>query len=224
MSEIAALIPLALAIAASPVPIAGMLLILLSPNGFASGAWFVIGWCVGIAFAASGLSYVSSLLPDIHAPRMLWADALVPIVVGGLLIVAGVIQWRKRPARGAEVQLPKWMAAFERLKPGRAAVIGFAYAAFRPKSLVMAAAAGVVILRSADDVASALVWLLIFTVLASATMIAPVLAYGFGGHTVRDGLNRSRRWLVGNVAVITTIALLALGVALVVIGVGRWPV
>ncbi|MEO6827251.1 MAG: GAP family protein [Microbacteriaceae bacterium] len=223
MSEITALIPLALTIAASPVPIAGLLLILLSPNGFASGTWFVIGWCVGIAFAASGLSYLSSLLPDIHAPRMLWADALVPLLVGVLLVVAGVIQWRKRPERGAEAPLPRWMAAFERLKPGRAAVIGFAYAAFRPKSLVMAAAAGVVILRSAGDVASAVIWLLIFTVLASVTMVAPVLAYGLGGNAVRDGLIRGRRWLVGNLAVISSVALLSLGVALVVIGVGRWP-
>jgi hypothetical protein len=146
---------------------------------------------------------------------------VVPLLLGIALIVLGIVQWHDRPERGAEVPLPRWLMALDRLSPARATLIGVGYAAFRPKNLVMAAAAGVVILGAHTDPTGILLSVGVFTALASITMLGPVLAYAFGGAAVRGRLARLREWLVRNMPVITVFTVLVLGVFLVLAGLGE---
>jgi hypothetical protein len=218
MSEWGQLLPLALTIALSPLPLAALLLMLLAPDGFKSAVGFSIGWFLGVLLSATLLALLSSLLPHDRGPGSRALQVAVPLVLGIALIVLGVVQWHDRPSRGAEVPLPRWLSALDRLTPARATIIGVGYAAFRPKNLVMAAAAGVVILGAHADPTGILISVAVFTALASITMLGPVLAYAFGGAAVRGRLVRLREWLIRNMPTITVITVLLLGAFLVLAG------
>jgi len=218
MGEWGQLLPLALTIALSPLPLAGLLLMLLAPDGFKAAAGFSIGWFLGVLMSATLLALLSSLLPHDRSAGTRALQVTVPLVLGVALIVLGLVQWHDRPARGAEVPLPRWLNALDRLSPARATIIGVGYAAFRPKNLVMAAAAGVVILGAHSDPTGILLSVALFTALASITMLGPVLAYAFGGPRVRAWLVRLRMWLVQHMPLITVVTVLLLGVFLVLAG------
>lgn len=218
LTNIPELIPLALAIAISPIPLAGLLLKLMSPDGFRATIGLASGWFLGVGAAATGLSVLSTLLPE-HDPEAARPFvALGSLVVGVALAGIGIVQIRSRPAGEATVTLPAWMGVLDRLGPWRAAAIGFGYAALRPKNLILAAAASVIIWRNNPEPVSVVISLVVFTVVASSTMIAPVLAYAFGTTVVRRSLVRLREWLLTHVAVITGVTFIVLGVALTVFG------
>ncbi|TFC01685.1 hypothetical protein E3O42_09965 [Cryobacterium adonitolivorans] len=221
MNELGQLLPLALTIALSPLPLAGLLLILLAPDGFKAAAGFSIGWFLGVLFSATLLALLSSLLPHDRSAGSRTLQVAVPLLLGIALIVLGLVQWHDRPQRGTEVPLPRWLSALDRLTPVRATIIGVGYAAFRPKNLVMAAAAGVVILGAHTDPRGIVFSVALFTALASITMLGPVLAYAFGGPAVREKLVRLRGWLVLNMPVITVVTVLLLGVFLVLAGLAQ---
>jgi len=220
MTEWGQLLPLALTIAISPLPLAALLLLLLSPDGFKAAAGFSIGWFVGVALSATLLAVLSSLLPHDRSAGTRVLQVAVPLLLGLGLIVLGLVQWHDRPSRGTDVPLPRWLTALDRLTPARATIIGVGYAAFRPKNLVMAAAAGVVILGAHSDPTGIIISVGVFTALASITMLAPVLAYAFGGVAVRGRLTRLREWLVHNMPLITVFTVLVLGVFLVLVALG----
>ena len=222
MNEWGQLLPLALTIALSPLPLAGLLLILLAPDGFKAAAGFSIGWFLGVLFSATLLALLSSLLPHDRSVGTSTLQVAVPLLLGIALIVLGLVQWHDRPQRGAEVPLPRWLNALDRLTPARATIIGVGYAAFRPKNLVMAAAAGVVILGAHSDPTGILISVAVFTALASITMLGPVIAYAFGGTAVREKLVHLRGWLVRNMPLITVVTVLVLGAFLVLAGLAAW--
>jgi hypothetical protein len=218
MNEWGQLLPLALTIALSPLPLAALLLMLLAPDGFKAAAGFSIGWFVGVLLSATLLALLSSLLPHDRSAGTRALQVAVPLVLGIGLIALGLVQWHDRPRGGVEVPLPRWLNALDRLTPTRATILGVGYAAFRPKNLVMAAAAGVVILGAHTDPTGIVFSVALFTALASITMLGPVLAYAFGGAKVRLRLVRLRVWLVRNMPLITVITVLLLGVFLVFTG------
>jgi len=221
MSEWGELLPLALTIALSPLPLAALLLMLLAPDGFRSAAGFSIGWFLGVLLSATLLALLSSLLPHDRSTGTRILQVVLLLLLGIVLIVFGLVQWHDRPRRGADVPLPRWLNALDRLSPARATLIGVGYAAFRPKNLVMAAAAGVVILGAHADPTGIILSVAVFTALASITMLAPVLIYAFGGVGVRGRLVRLRQWLVRNMPTITVVTVLLLGVFLVLAGLGE---
>lgn len=215
MTDRVQLAPLALTIALSPLPVGPLLMLVLSPDGFKSGAAFSIGWFVGVALATTTLALLSSLLPDLRSGGSSALQTGVPVFLGTVLIIFGVRQWRRRPAPGDEVPMPRWMGAVGRLTPERAALIGLGYAAFRPKNL---AAARVIILGSHTDPPGITVSLALFTLMASLRMLGPVLACALGGRAVRAALGRLRLWLVRNMPVITAVTTIGIGIVLVLAG------
>lgn len=218
MSEWGQLLPLALTIALSPLPLAALLLMLLAPDGFKAAAGFSVGWFLGVLFSATLLALLSSLLPHDRSVGTRALQVALPLLLGIALIVLGLVQWHDRPRPGVEVPLPRWLSALDRLTPVRATILGVGYAALRPKNLVMAAAAGVVILGAHADPTGIVLSVALFTVLASITMLGPVLAYAFGGARMRARLTRLRVWLVRNMPLITVVTVLLLGVFLVLTG------
>jgi hypothetical protein len=220
-SDFGELIALALGIAISPMPVLGVILMLLSPRGIRAGAGFAVGWLGGVGFAVTIFSLLSALLPARGNQETDTALGLTPVVVGLALIAVGVIQLRRRDRGHSDddaEELPRWLSAVDRLTLTRSIVLGFGYAFFRPKNLVITVAAGLVIGRAEPGLAGTAIALGIFTAIASVTIAAPPLAYALGGERVKGMLVRMRVWLLGKLSIITGVTLSAIGVALVVLG------
>ena len=215
MSEWGDLIPLALTIAFSPLPLAGLLVLLLAPEGFRRGLGFSMGWVLGVAFAATVLALVSTLLPRDRDGDITAAVRVLVVLLGVFLVGSGALSWRRRASTTASPATPRWMSALDHLSPARATLIGFGYSAFRPKNIVLAAAAGVIIVRAQTQPAAIIVSVSLFTALASITMIAPVVLHAVGGDPVRDRLATLHAWLMGHLPAITSATFMLLGLLLI---------
>ena len=63
---------------------------------------------------------------------------MIKMVVGVLLVVLALREWRERPTSGDRAELPKWMAGVDSMMPRKALVLGLLLSAVVPKNLLLA--------------------------------------------------------------------------------------
>ena len=215
-------LPYALGIAISPVPIIAVILLLMSSRARSTSVGFLFGWLAGIIVAIVVFTALSSIIPQADADASNPIGGVIKIVLGLLLLFLAVRQWLGRPKEGEEAKLPKWMSAIDSLTTGRGFLLGFALAAVNPKNLLLAIAAGYAIGDAGLTIGLIVVVILIFVLLAASTVLIPVLAFLIAGDRAKGPLTSMRVWLVANNATIMAILLLVIGVALIGKGIGSF--
>lgn len=215
--ELVEITGLALVIALSPVPVTGQLLLVLNNRTPWTPAAFVTGWAAALlvlcGFAATGAAL---LRPGLAVD---WAEvALLTLVVGVALVVAGVLLWRKPPGNPTG-ERSRMGAIFAGLTPTRGLMIGVGYGGLRPKNLLTAIAAGLIIGAGTNSLWEGSILVLFFAVLGSATLAAPVLVYALGGNRTRNGMRRLQQLLARNGNRITGSALAAIGLVVASFGI-----
>ena len=221
-SAIGDVLPLALGIAISPIPVVAAILMLLSPKAAGTGVGFLVGWVAGIAVAVVVFVLLSSLLPEKDPDASQPIAGSITILLGGALLLLALRQWRSRPRGDAEPALPRWMGAIDSMRAGRALGLGFLLAAVNPKNLLLAAGAGVAIGAAGLAAGPAAVVIAVFTVIAALTVAVPVIAYLVAAERMRAPLGALRTWLVHNNATVMAMLLLVLGVVLVGKGLAKF--
>ena len=213
---LAALIPLALVVALSPLyVIPAVVLVLHSPHPRRTGLVFLLGWPAGLAGVTAVFVEVPRLLDGFHIPLPPWTDWL-RIVLGVVLIVLAVWLWVKR--KGSAHQ-PKWLDRTRRITLVGAAAIGMGLVLANPKVLAVNAAAGLVIGTAELGVPGAWLAVVYCTALAGSSAAAPVLAHAVAAERVERQLEQARRWIERQQAAITATILPLIGVVLVYTGV-----
>jgi threonine/homoserine/homoserine lactone efflux protein len=214
------LLPLAVGVAISPVPIIAVILMLLAPKAGGTSAGFLAGWVVGIVATTTVFLLLAGTLDLGSSGEPSAAASWVKLVLGALLLLLAVQQWRSRPAPGSEPALPKWMTAIDGFTAGKATGLGLALSAVNPKNLLMCIAAGSTIaggsLSAGGDVAAVAV----FTLLAASTVTVPVVAYAVGRKRMAGPLESLRGWLTAHDVAVMATLLLVIGVVLVGKGLG----
>jgi len=216
------ILPLALGIAISPIPIIAAILMLLSPRAKTTGVGFLAGWIVGVVAAVTVFTLVSALLPDDDPDASKPIVGVIKIVLGVLLLLLAVKQWRARPGANETAAMPKWMSAIDSMTPAKALVLGFLLSAVNPKNLVMAIGAGVVVGAAGLDAGGITIVLAVFTLLAVSTVLVPVVGYLLASSAVRAPLERLRVWLQQNNATVMSVLLLVIGVVSIGKGLGSF--
>jgi threonine/homoserine/homoserine lactone efflux protein len=215
------ILPLAIGVAFSPIPIIAAILMLLSPHAKTTSIAFMVGWIVGIIVAILVFTLLSSLLPTEDAGASPIAG-VIKIIVGLLVLLLAGKQWRGRPTNGEKATLPKWMSAIDSMTPVRGGGLGFLLAALNPKNLLLAASAGLVVGSAALSSGQDAVVIIIFTLLAGSTVLVPVVAYLAASARMAEPLENLRKWLEDNNAIIMTIVLLMIGVTMIGKGMGNF--
>ncbi|MEV6966102.1 GAP family protein [Hamadaea sp. NPDC051192] len=209
------LLPLALGVAISPIPIIAVILMLFAPRAGGTSFGFLLGWLLGIVVATvvfRWLATVSDLYADSGGST---GVAWVKLLLGVVMLLLALNQWRSRPAPGTQAELPKWMAAIDKFTAAKALGLGFALSAINPKNLAMCAAAGVAIGAAALSGGQQTVAVAVFTIIAGCTVAVPVLAYAVARSRMRAPLDRLKVWLEANNATVMFVLLLVIGVVLV---------
>lgn len=212
------LLPLALGIAISPIPIIAGILMLMSPRARSTGVGFLIGWLVGIAAVTTVFTLLSSVLPEESEDTSKPILGTVQIVLGALLIFLAAKQWRSRPGDGVQPEMPKWMQQIDSMSFVAALGLGMLLSAVNPKNLLLGASAGLSLGDSTLQAGETTLLILLFVVLAGSTVLVPVVGFLVASERLRQPLGRLRDWLQEENAVIMTVVLLVLGA--VVIGKG----
>ena len=209
------ILPSALGVAISPIPIIAAILMLLSPKARGTSVGFMVGWILGIVVAVVVFTLLSAVIPAADPTASKPIAGVIKIILGlGLLLLAWS-QWRKRPHPGETAPTPKWMSAIDTMKPGAALGLGFLLAAVNPKNLLMAVAGGLAIGGSGISVGGQVVAIVIFVLIAACTVVIPVVAYLLASAKMAGPLDSLRVWLLANNATIMTVLLLVIGVVLI---------
>jgi threonine/homoserine/homoserine lactone efflux protein len=211
-----------LGVAISPIPIIAAILMLLSPKAKGTSLGFLAGWVLGIVVAVVVFTLLSSVLPKDGADDAQPIAGTIKIVLGILLILLAVKQWRSRPTGDQEPALPKWMAAIDTMTAVRALALGFLLSGLNPKNLLMGAGAGVVIGSAGLATGQSSAAIVVYTLIAASTVAVPVIAYLAASARMAAPLTALRTWLVHNNATVMAVLLLVIGVAEIGKGIGSF--
>jgi threonine/homoserine/homoserine lactone efflux protein len=214
------LLPLAVGVAISPIPIIAAILMLLAPRAGGTSTGFLLGWLLGITGATTLFLLLAGTLGQGGSGEPSAASSWIKLALGALLLVLAAGQWRSRPGPGEEPTMPKWMSAIDRFTVGKALGLGVLLSAVNPKNLLMCVAAGTTIAGGGLSTGQA-VWSVVgFTVLAASTVAVPVVGYAIGRKRMAGPLESLHTWLTAHNGAVMATLLLVIGVVLLGKGLG----
>lgn len=209
------ILPLAIGVAISPVPIIAVILMLFSARARTNGPAFLAGWIVGLAVVGTIVLVLSDSgdLSGDSGPST--GTGVVQLILGLLLLLISLRQWRSRPEPGEEPEMPKWLASVDSLTPVKAASFGVLLSGVNPKNLLLSIGAAVAIGRAGLGTGQQIGALVIFVVLGSVTVALPVVYSLLGGEGAVARLETAKGWLAANNATVMFVLLLVFGVVLI---------
>jgi Sap, sulfolipid-1-addressing protein len=214
-----ALLPIAVAVALSSVPITATILILLSPNRNVAALPFLVGWVIGVAGLIILCTLFASFLPKPPRRGSDTVTAALLIIIGVALIVLGVVNLR-RTARPERSGLSRWLSRVESF----GALVSFAVAValnFRPKGLLLGVAAGLALHAASVKVGEAAILIAVYTVIATSTVVVPIAASFIAPRRVEPKLIAARDWLARNGRLLTSLMMFMIGIVILGGGIAK---
>jgi threonine/homoserine/homoserine lactone efflux protein len=209
------ILPYALGAAISVVPIIAIILMLVTPKAKTNGTGFAAGFVLGLAVIctiavalAGGSNFSSGTGPTKTV-------SIIKLLLGLVLLFGAFRQWRARPKPGEEPKMPKWLESIDRFTPVRSFGIGAALSAVNPKNLAMSLAAGLTIAQAELSTGQEAATILIYVLLAGATILGPLVVYLAMGQRATEILGGWRTWLADNNATVMSVLLLVFAVVLI---------
>jgi threonine/homoserine/homoserine lactone efflux protein len=211
---IAEALPFAVGIAASPVPIIGVLLMLGTRRARSTGPAFALGWLFGlIAVGVIVLLLTNGARSEGGEPSA-WAGAF-KLTLGTVFLVLALRQWRGRPRAGETPPMPRWIQTVDAFTPGRARVFGVGFAAANPKNILLAVGAAAAIARAEASAPAQALALAVFIAVGTLGVGVPVLVYFALGERSARFLAALRAWMSAHNATVTGLILLVIAVKLI---------
>jgi threonine/homoserine/homoserine lactone efflux protein len=208
------LLPAAVAVALSPIPIVAVILMLGTPKARTNGPAFALGWIVGLV-AVSAIVLVLARGAD--DPGSSSSDSVdgIKLALGVLFLAMAGRQWRKRPRSGEAAALPKWMTAVDTFTPFRSLVLGLGLSGVNPKNLALTLAAAASIAQAGLGAEDTVIAVAVFVAIASMTVVGSVLFYLVAQQRAERPLATMRVFMAQHNAVIMMIVLVVLGAKLI---------
>ena len=208
------LLPSAVGVALSPLPIVAVILMLGTPKARSNGPAFAFGWILGMVVVSVVVLLVAGGSDDPDSGSSTVVDVL-KLALGALFLGLAAKQWRDRPRPGHEQTPSKWMAALETFTPGKSLVMGAALSGANPKNLALTVAAAASIAQAGLDGSETVIAVAVFVVIGSLTVVGPVVWYLVGGDRAARPLASIKQFMSDHNAVIMMVVLLVLGAKLI---------
>jgi threonine/homoserine/homoserine lactone efflux protein len=215
---IGGLLPSAVGVALSPVPIVAVILMLGTPRARTNGPAFAAGWVAGLVTVGVIVLLVAGNA-DSSGDTSTAVDVVV-LLFGLLLLAVAVKQWRGRSRPGETPEMPKWMAAIDEFTAGRSLGLGVLLSGVNPKNLALTLAAAASLAQAGLSAGGDAVGLAVFVVIGSVTVAGPVLAYLFMGARAERALGEVEQFMSDHNAVIMAVVCLVLAAKLIGNGIG----
>jgi len=219
--SISEVLPWAIGVAISPVPLIAVILMLFTPRAKQNGPAFLLGWVVGLGVLAAVVYIVADALNVSSDSTASDSTSTVKVVLGVALIIGGLRRLRKHTAAGAEPAMPKWMAGVDTFTPVKAAGLGVVLGAVNPKNLVLTIGAATGLAQLGESSGDAVVGLIAFVVIASSTTALAVGYRIFGGEAAHAHLDEAKAWLTVHNEAVMAVLFLVFGVVILAQGTGR---
>jgi hypothetical protein len=196
----------AVGVSISPVPVAAGLVILLAGRPRGTSAGFLAGWLTGIALVLAAATRLGHLTETGRAAGS--ALSGLALVLGLVLLALAARTWRRCVVRGSDRGPPAWITAVDSLAPGRALAVGLLLAVANPKNLALMLPAGIALARARLPGEEQVLVAAAFMLVATSTVLVPVLLHGAMGPRVNPVLVAMRRFLTRHGTAISVVLLL----------------
>jgi len=219
-NALGSILPQAIGVAISPVPIIAVILMLFSKRARSNGPAFLVGWVLALIVVGSIVLVLANLgkISTTGTPSTL--AYILKLLLGLLFLFMSLRQWRGRPKEGEQPHMPAWMETIDSFTAAKAFGLAALLAGVNPKNLALTLAAALSIAESGSSGAQSWIILAVFVIIASLTVAVPVLYYLFAGQSADKMLNSWKAWLLANNATVMFMLLLVLGVLLLGQGLG----
>ena len=208
LSALVGLLPFAVGVIISPVPIIAAIIVATSRRRFSTGPAFLAGWFVGLLGLMILFSELGATFGRDGPPVFVH---VVGLVLGFFLWWLAWKEWRDRDKK----EMPAWLESVDELKAYNAFVFGLALATIvNPKNIPLTVAAGTVVARSGIGFGGALVVAIVFSVIASLS-----IALSVGLPLTEVGgrfMDRFRDWLQRRTTMIMVPLFVLIGTVLIV--------
>jgi len=211
---IGVVLPYAIGVAISPLPIIAVILVLFSARARVNGPAFLAGWVLGVAVVSVAVYLLSDAsdasTDDTTSDTVSW----IKLLLGVWLVVLAVKNLRAQKGPEARTE-PKWMASIDSLTPVKAGGLGALLSGLNPKNLALSLAAGASLAQAGASGGEAAVGLIAFIIIASLSIAVPVAFYVFGGDRAAGVLDGWKSWLSTHNAAVVAVLFLVFGVVLI---------
>lgn len=213
------LLPAAIGVALSPIPIVAVILMLGTPRARSNGSAFAVGWLAGLIAVSIIVVFVVGGAKD---PSSATATGVnwFQVVVGVVFFAMAAKQWRKRPTDGEEPEMPTWMSVVDTFEWPKALGLAVLLSAVNPKNLILTAAASMAIAQAGLDGGQSAAAIAVFVVVASSTVVGSVVLYLLAPRAAATKLQTVKDFFARNNAVIMMVLLIILGAKLLGEGFG----
>jgi Sap, sulfolipid-1-addressing protein len=209
------ILPYAIGIAISPVPIITVILALFSVKAKWNGPAFILGWALGILVVCIPiLVFASKPELDSGAAPSQWAS-VIRLLLGLFLFAVAARRWIRRPKRPEDVRMPKWLMMIEAISPVKVLLVGFFFAVVtNPKNFALTVAATLPIANSLLPATGKAIMVSAFILLCCIGVGVPVVYFLIAGESAKKLLNTWRTWLVANNSAVMATMFLVFGAIL----------
>jgi threonine/homoserine/homoserine lactone efflux protein len=214
------ILPLAIGVALSPIPIIAVILMLFSVQARKTSLGFLIGWFLGVAVVATIIVFVVDPVQESTGGEESQLTSLLHLVLGILLLFLAYRDWKKRPKPGDEVPMPAWMDSIESMTGAKALGMGALLSGVNPKNLALTIGAGVAIAAAGLNLGQTILVLIIYILIACVSVVAPVVVYLVMGDKATPTLNSWKAWLTNNNTTVMMLLCLVFGFVLIGKGLG----
>ena len=211
------ILPFAVAIAVSPLPVIVAVLMLVSDRARAKSFAYVVGRLVGLSvvmalvvvFSGADLSHLG------HRDHPTTTSSVIRIIIGALLACYAAWLWTKRTKPGEEPKPGKLLRSVDRVNPGSAVVFGVLLVVLDVSTVVLAVMAGLDIGQTRLPGVEAFALTVAFILAATLTCTVPLLIHLVGGPAFERKLASVKVWLVANEKTVMMVLFLVFAAVLI---------
>jgi threonine/homoserine/homoserine lactone efflux protein len=208
-------ISLGVGVALSPVPIIAVVLMLATDRGRANGPAFILGWLIGLSVVGAIVLLVSSGSDASESGEPAQWVSVLKLVLGVLLLLIAVREFRSRPRGDVEATLPGWMRTIDRFTPQRSLALAVGLSAINPKNLILTIGAAAAIAQSGISAGPEAIALAVFVLIGTLGVGLPVAIYFLMGERATRILDNLKNWMGHNNAAIMAVLCLVIGAKLI---------
>ncbi len=204
------LILIGLVITLEPIPLTAFILVLASKGGVRKGAAFIFGWLVSLAAVVALTILATGNKPPKPNTGPSLAALAVKILIGVVLVIIAVRQWRRMGKPKKPKKTPKWQTSIDNMSPWFAIALG---PLVQPWGLV---AAGVAVIVGAKLSSwQSYIGLFLFCLIATITYLVMEIYAGFWPDRTQAFLARTRTWIDTHTDQVIIVVSLILGFYLI---------
>jgi len=210
--------PMAIGLALSPFPVIALLMILMTPRAKGNALGLILGWYSGIYAIGCLIYFIPGLESKQGEPTAI--SGVLRILVGLLLLIFAVRLWLQRPGANDQEGTPKIFKKMDTLDFWKSVALGSLFSAVNVKNMAFSAAGAARLNMFLSDDTEFFTSLAFFALMASTTLIFPLLIYILTGNKIEHSLLIWKKWLIKNNKVLLMLILTFISVILIKAGIG----